>query len=307
MILLCGIPSEPPLAEVAAQLVDLGVEHVVLNQRELAGSVLAVGVGGSGVCGELRVSGRVYPLGAFTGVYIRLMDYRFVPEYERSSPGSLLRSHFAAFHALLAAWCEVAPIRVVNRTRAMASNFSKPYQAQIARTFGFRIPRTLVTNDPELVREFRSQGRVVYKSVSGVRSIVRVLQDGELERLHRIRWCPTQFQEYVDGTDVRVHTVGERVFATVVESTATDYRYAAGDDGGRVELRPYDVSDELGARCVALSDAFGLEFAGIDLRIDPNGAVYCLEVNPSPAFTYYESHTGQPIARAVARRLAGID
>jgi hypothetical protein len=28
-------------------------------------------------------------------------------------------------------------------------------------------------------------------------------------------------------------------------------------------------------------------------------------VNPSPAFSYYEAHTGQPIAQAIARYLAG--
>jgi hypothetical protein len=28
-------------------------------------------------------------------------------------------------------------------------------------------------------------------------------------------------------------------------------------------------------------------------------------VNPMPGFSYYESHTGQPIARALVRYLAG--
>jgi D-alanine-D-alanine ligase-like ATP-grasp enzyme len=51
--------------------------------------------------------------------------------------------------------------------------------------------------------------------------------------------------------------------------------------------------------------ALNLAFAGIDLRITPQGAVYCLEVNPSPAFSCYEAHTGQPIAKALARYLAG--
>jgi hypothetical protein len=32
-----------------------------------------------------------------------------------------------------------------------------------------------------------------------------------------------------------------------------------------------------------------------------------LEANPCPAYSYYEAHTGQPIARAVARYLAGAD
>jgi D-alanine-D-alanine ligase-like ATP-grasp enzyme len=48
----------------------------------------------------------------------------------------------------------------------------------------------------------------------------------------------------------------------------------------------------------------GLELAGIDLRIRPNGEVVCFEVNPSPAFSYYEERTGLPIAAAVARHLA---
>ena len=42
---------------------------------------------------------------------------------------------------------------------------------------------------------------------------------------------------------------------------------------------------------------------GIDLKITPDDEVYCFEVNPSPAFSYYESNTGQPISAAIARAL----
>jgi D-alanine-D-alanine ligase-like ATP-grasp enzyme len=47
-----------------------------------------------------------------------------------------------------------------------------------------------------------------------------------------------------------------------------------------------------------------LPVAGIDLRDHPAGKWFCFEVNPSPAFSYYEHETGQPIAAAVARFLA---
>jgi glutathione synthase/RimK-type ligase-like ATP-grasp enzyme len=58
--------------------------------------------------------------------------------------------------------------------------------------------------------------------------------------------------------------------------------------------------------CVNLAAGLGLAFAGIDLKITPDHAgVYCFEVNPSPAFSYYESQTGQPISRAVADYLSG--
>jgi glutathione synthase/RimK-type ligase-like ATP-grasp enzyme len=66
-----------------------------------------------------------------------------------------------------------------------------------------------------------------------------------------------------------------------------------------------ELSDELAEMCVRLAEGLGLAFTGIDLKITPDNRVYCFEVNPSPAFSYYEANTGQPIARAVAEYLAG--
>src|SRR3712207_6946688 len=52
------------------------------------------------------------------------------------------------------------------------------------------------SNRPDLVIEFRRQhGRIIFKSMSGVRSIVRLFDDEDEARLGSIRWCPTQFQE----------------------------------------------------------------------------------------------------------------
>jgi glutathione synthase/RimK-type ligase-like ATP-grasp enzyme len=145
---------------------------------------------------------------------------------------------------------------------------------------------------------------VIYKSMSGVRSIVQELSDTDEERLNLIRNCVTQFQAFVDGTNVRVHTVGDDVFATAIQSEATDYRYARQQKGKAAELREVTLSDDLADQCVRLTRHLGLEFAGIDLKITDEDEVYCFEVNPCPAFSYYESHTGQGISEAVARRLA---
>ena len=80
---------------------------------------------------------------------------------------------------------------------------------------------------------------------------------------------------------------------------ATPRAWAAKRGSSAVEL-----PDATAERCVALAAGLGLEFVGIDLKITPDGDAYCFEVNPCPAFSYYEANTGQPIARAVARRLA---
>jgi hypothetical protein len=306
MILLCGIPTEPPLAMVADALRELGAPFCWLNQRRFQDIRMICEIRQGRAEGWLELEGQGVPLISITGVYTRLMDHTRLPEFERLASNAPERQQCHALHEVLIRWCEVAPARVVNRMAPMASNGSKPYQAQLIRAAGLDVPETLVTSDPTLVREFRERhGRIIYKSISGVRSIVQTFADADLERLSLIRWCPVQFQAYVPGKDVRVHVVGREVFATAVASSATDYRYAREQVGTSAELTATTLPAELEERCVRLAEALGLAFAGIDLRLMPDGRAVCFEVNPCPGFSYFEANTGQPIARAVARYLTG--
>jgi len=304
MILVCGIPSESSLAMVATALERRGAGCVVVNQREVRETAVHLAVDGDGMRGRLTGPGYAVDLARVDGVYLRFMDDRWLPELEHEPPESPVRAAGRALHEILGQWADVSPARVVNRYVAMGSNFSKPYQAQLIREHGFAVPETLVTNEPERVLDFRdAHGPLVYKSISSERSIVRRLEDEDLARLDRIRWCPVQFQAFVPGPDLRVHTVGESVFATLIETEVVDYRYAARESGRAAAFRPHELDGELAERCVALAAALGLEVAGIDLKLLPDGDCVCLEVNPSPVFSYYELHTGQPIADAIARLL----
>jgi ribosomal protein S6-L-glutamate ligase RimK-like protein len=305
VILLCGIPSESPMALVIDQLLERGVPFLMLNQREFDAWNFTWTFQGGRIRGALALDGNTYDLSTISSVYARLMDDRQLPELDGVPPGSLRRLRCRNLHEALVGWMDIARCRVVNRVRKMGSNASKPYQAQLIRRHGFLTPDTLVTNDPTLVRAFAEQhGRVVYKSISGFRSIVSELDDADLARLDEIHACPVQFQEYIPGFDLRVHTIGNEVFATRIDSPGTDYRYANhGDDGTR--LQAYEPPADLADRCWRLSAVLGLDFAGIDLRITPDGALYAFEVNPCPAYSYYEAHTGQPISLALARYLAG--
>jgi glutathione synthase/RimK-type ligase-like ATP-grasp enzyme len=290
---------------VAAELEALGARYVVFNQRRFAESGLDYEIVDGQVGGLLRTGAGTHPLPEIRGVYVRLMDDRHLPEVSGLAPDAPERAVCRALNDALVRWLELTPARVINRSGPQASNGSKPYQAQLIARAGLRVPETLVTTDPEAVIDFRARhGRLVYKSISGVRSIVRELGDDDLARLDAIRWCPTQFQAYVEGTDVRAHCIGGEVFATAIHATATDYRYAR-HDGEVAELEAIELPDELAERCVRLTADLGLEFSGLDLRVGPDGGEpWCFEANPSPAFSYYEDGAGQPIARAIARRLA---
>lgn len=299
MILLCGIASESPVELVRERLEESRTPYAMFHQRRFEEMELRV----EGTGGVLTIAAERYRLEDFIGVYVRLMDDRRLPELAAEPPESPRRARCRELHDALMQWCEIAEARVVNRARASESNMSKPYQAQIIREHGFPTPETLITSDPEAVREFRARhGRVIFKSISGARSIVQELGDQDLGK---IRSCPVQFQAYVEGEDVRVHTVGRDVFATRIRSKATDYRYSQRLSGAAAELDAVELSDDVRAQCLALSADLGLGMAGIDLRIGADDEVYCFEVNPSPAYSYYESGTGQPISAALARYLAG--
>jgi hypothetical protein len=308
MILLCGIPSEAPIAMVRDEIAKLGLPYVIFNQRMFDDIDLSFSISEGQVKGKLRICQGTYKLEDFSGVYIRLMNDQLLPELKDEPANSPRRRRCFILHDSLQRWCEVSPARVVNRTSAMASNFSKPYQTQIIKQHGFMVPETLIANDPELVKSFlHKHKRVIYKSISGVRSIVQMLEQKDLERLDLIKWCPVQFQEYIEGSNVRVHVVGTNIFATEAVSTATDYRYPQFDEGSSTELNGFTLSDETARLCVSLTQQLKLEFSGIDLKITTQGKIYCLEVNTCPGFSYYELSTGQPIAKALAQHLAFND
>ena len=264
LTLLWGQSDEDPVAAVASALADMGAAYVIEDQPTV-------------------------DLDSVSSCYVRPYGSRRA----RVSDDALL------------GWLDVTPALVVNRPAAMLLNGSKPAQlARIAR-YGFAVPPTLVTTSPEEVERFwRDHREVIYKSVSGVRSRVARLTAAHRERLADVTHCPTQFQAYIAGVDVRVHVVGDQAFASEVRSAADDYRYASdGVAPPRITatILPASCRD----RCVAMARDMGLLVAGIDLRRTKDGTWYCFEVNPSPAFTYYQGHTGQPMAMAIARLLAG--
>jgi glutathione synthase/RimK-type ligase-like ATP-grasp enzyme len=302
VILLWGIPSEPPVRLAVEAAERAGLDHVLVNQRRAADDDL-VWDPGDPVGGCLVVDRREIPLADVSGVYVRVMEAARLPE-QRAAPTSHRALRSAAFHAMLLAWVEQAPCRVANRTAPMASNGSKPYQAQLITAVGFETPPTLVTDDPGAVARFEARhGELVYKSTSSVRSIVRTLDRPARERLDRLRHLPTQFQRREPGTDVRVHVVGDEVLAARARTDAVDYRYARSD-GLDVALEPADLPDDVARRCVALAGALGLPFCGVDLRERPDGSWVCFEVNPSPGYSWYETSAALPISDMLVRWLA---
>ncbi len=297
LTLVLGLASEPPVAAVTRELERLGAEYILLDQRRLVTGGVAVWWSEGRWAGAATVDGTSVPLADVTAVYTRLTTWAELPEVA-AEPALL--PHARDLHVALESWLETTDARVVNRTSANDSNNSKPYQALLIREY-FEVPTTLVTTDPAAALSFRQEfGEVIYKSISGERSIVTAFTDADLDRLPLLVNGPVQFQEHVRGVDVRVHVVGPEVFAAAVQSDSVDYRY----DGSGGRMSPVELPDTIAERCRALTRRLGLELSGIDFRLTDDGRFVCFEVNPSPVYTVYEEATGQPIAAALARHLS---
>jgi glutathione synthase/RimK-type ligase-like ATP-grasp enzyme len=300
MIAILGRADDPPVSLLLQALQERGTPYHFIELWALDRDGLQLERGRSGLTGCLHVAGQTVPLQALHAWYARPLS----PGQAGAEPQAARRAQ-QAFDTLVA-WLDVAPGLVVNRPRAMNSNNAKPMQAQWIGEAGFLVPETLVTSHPDEALAFwRKHGRVIYKSISGVRSIVRELDADAAQRLGALRDLPVQFQAHVPGMDLRVHVVGARCFAAEIHSTATDYRYARGTEHTR--LQAHALPEDVAQRCVALARALALPLAGIDLRLRPDGQYVCFEVNPMPAYSYYEQHTGLPISQALAELLAGAE
>ncbi len=271
----------------------MGCEATLLDRRTAAHAEIEVVIGAD-VTGYLRVGGDELDLAQIRSVYLRSLQTASEP---RTSASYVPLQNM---QDVLYSWADLTSALVLNRPTSMAANDSKPYQLAWLEALGFRVPETLLTTDPAEAAAFWDlHGNVIYKSLSGTRSIVSCLRPDHRRRLEDVRGCPTQFQQHVPGQDYRVHVVGRQLFPVMIHSEAVDYRYGATP----FESTPCCLPEVISALCLHAAQAMKLTLAGFDLRRTPGGEWFCFEVNPSPAFSSFDG-AERRVAKAVAHLLA---
>lgn len=306
MILVAGIPSEPPVKLVTEAAEQAGIQYVLFNQRKAHFYQLSMKFADNRFQGLLNIDGQDYALEELSGTYIRFMDSNSLPEISDkvfNYIGEAQANKSGLIHKQLLQWMEVTTGRILNRPSDMLSNLSKPYQAQLIAKNGFKVPPTCITSCPGIVQQFKSKyPHLIFKSVSSARSIVKELDLIREKDLYRIKYLPTQFQEKLEGVNIRVHVAGDALFATMAASPVVDYRYAARE-GQEALLTPWQLPRQIEKRCFSLAKSLNLNLCGIDLFLTDSGEYYCFEVNPSPGYSYYQQNTGQDIATAIVKWL----
>jgi glutathione synthase/RimK-type ligase-like ATP-grasp enzyme len=208
---------------------------------------------------------------------------------------------------------DALPCVWVNDRGADEAANRKPYQWEIAREVGLRIPRTLVTNRPEAAREFIRKvgvGRVIFKaflaSIEAWRE-TRLVEQDDVEKLDLVRYAPVIFQEYVEGVDLRITVVGDKVFAAEIDARKTSYPVDMRMVIGETDLRAVKLPTKVQKALLKLQRRLGLSYGAIDVRRTPDEEYVFLEVNPAGQWLFVEQRTGLPISEAVAAYLARLE
>lgn len=185
---------------------------------------------------------------------------------------------------------------VVNPPMAMQYHSMKPYQLSLFAEHDLPVPETLTTNDPAAVEAFVDRvGTAIYKPVSGGGHARGVTADDlSPAKLDRLANAPVQFQERLDGTDLRLFVVdGEVVAAGYIHSDELDYRRAEH------EVERVDPDPEIASAAVRAADILDLPFTGVDVVVGDDGFTL-LEANPSPMFAVFDELAGTDVAGRLA-------
>jgi glutathione synthase/RimK-type ligase-like ATP-grasp enzyme len=284
-ILIWGVPEDPPTRAVHDCLAALDAQPVLVDFAAIA-RTSAKFCTAPEVAHHLTCDG-TWLLEDFSAAYLRPYDARDF--------GGGLSANFVRH--IVYDWAEHSAATIVNRPSAEATNHSKLRQALAITQSGFATPESLVTNVAGEILEFSAKHRtLVYKSLSSVRSVVKELAVSDVPEGPM---GPVFVQERIKGRNIRVHVVGNRVFACSVQTDAIDYRYSPAT------LHDFDLDADVAERCVALTQQLGLIVSGIDLIVTSKDDWYCLEVNPNPGFTAFDRTGDKAVARAVAELLLG--
>jgi len=187
----------------------------------------------------------------------------------------------------------------------------KAWQLKVASQLGLRIPRTLITNDPERAKAFvanEGDKGTIYKAFLATESAwreTRLIKENEVELLDAVRFAPVIFQEHIKADiDLRITMIGDRLFASEIDSGLSDYKVDGRMNLGRAQIKAHELPINLQNQLHDYMSKLGLIYGAIDLRLTPEGEYVFLEVNTAGQWLFMEQRTGQQITDAFIDYLA---
>lgn len=197
---------------------------------------------------------------------------------------------------------------------------SKEEQMKIAAGCGLNIPRTCISNDPTVIRNFiqtlkapvitkMQSSFAIYRNKEEHVVFTNEIQEQHLDDLASVQYCPMVFQEKLDKQlELRINIVGREMFAFSVNSAATERGSTDWRKDGVALLDswlPYELPGELRDKLLHFMDVYGLNYGAIDVILAPDGRYYFLEINAAGEYFWLDKLCDHAISRQIANVLLG--
>jgi hypothetical protein len=163
-VLIVSGRSDWSAEQVANQLEAHGRAYSWLDPADFPQRAQVTARLGRGWCGEVET-----PDGNFSWEEISAVFYRRPRDFDMPSAMSGPEQRFARAQARVGLGGVLAslPVKWINHPSALADCEYKPWQLNLARAVGLRVPATIVTNAPDEVRRFAAeQGDIIVKTLA---------------------------------------------------------------------------------------------------------------------------------------------
>lgn len=303
MIIIIGSEEEEHSIHMYTLLKTKNHEVCFLDTRQLPGKMsLSWHASLNDVMGSFIINDKKFYFNDIKSVYWRWNygicinpvdesnDAIFIAQMVQRETHSAIESIFSVLDCL---W--------VNSLEAIELHKKKSFQLHLMKKAGIRVPETLITNDKEELIPFYEHNncKIIYKPVRGG-AITEQLMPGDLteDRLDALKFSPVQFQEFIEGVDIRVYGIGDQLFPAEIRATTIDFR-----NDSQAQIVPIEIPDYVKSDCLKTMKILNLNFSGIDIRRSHTGEYVFIEANPSPMFINFERQSGYPISETLAEML----
>lgn len=181
---------------------------------------------------------------------------------------------------------------------------SKPAQLMAARQVGLNAPDTLVSQDPQAIREFFEvcDGQMIVKPVKGhlKRQMLTVQLTAEaLQSDEALGQFPAIYQRMISGQNhVRIVVLEQEAQAFAIRSSDLDWRRRQD-----LTITQAVVPDAVIEQLRAILRKLDLTMGVFDAKYDTDGTLWFLEVNPQGQFFFLEALGDVDLAAMYARNL----
>jgi len=189
----------------------------------------------------------------------------------------------------------------------------KLFQLKTAQQIGFKIPNTIISNNPTDIKSFiNDNNKCIIKPISqglqitqeGAFSIyTSEIEDTNLLKDNHLFESPILIQNKIENyRDIRATVIGKNILAVEIEKINTenvDWRTPNINKIYRVHTLPKDLESLI----YKLHKVLNLIYSAFDFILTPNGEYIFLETNPAGEWVWLEKELKLPISDTIINEL----